>query len=322
MALRRSLKSEIDLLIINMSCLDQIPAELYQAEDRYESLFTILMWGLSRENVVEKLFRQLKLVQNVKNSFKRKKINDRLYGLIEYLKENYEENDGLNLLCLVGDDVNCFELGRSDLGIMREYQVPDYIFKYGGSFELGYVKDLFQDLDFRIVIQAKNNEICHYLLNSTKKKVVYQGKCKDLDKYVLDHEVENGLIYGVSSLLKKFKGGHQVVQGNLDQGAILELFEQDEMRGKHVLLQDLFDILANEQTMHLVIYGPDEVQQAIEYFRVEQLFCSVEQLERLKGQLDPDCFNFKVHVIRKLEDGDVGDRLIKDYNGMLAKAYY
>ena len=79
--------------------------------DKFESQFTIIVYDLTIKNLISELYKKLSFIKQIKDTFKKKYINDKLYSLIEYLNEM----DGdliANNIYLVGCDINTINLTR------------------------------------------------------------------------------------------------------------------------------------------------------------------------------------------------------------------
>ena len=70
---------------------------LENIRDNHESLFTIMIYNTSKEIFVKDLNDRLKKIQEIKNSFKKKKLNDRLYKFIQKIElDNKDKNQAIN----------------------------------------------------------------------------------------------------------------------------------------------------------------------------------------------------------------------------------
>ena len=101
----------------NISATDYITLE--NTRDNHESLFTILINNTSKEIFLKDLNERLKKIQEIKNSFKKKKLNDRLYKFIQ--KIELDNKDIYNNVFLVSDDILSFTLTKKDYIILKEW---------------------------------------------------------------------------------------------------------------------------------------------------------------------------------------------------------
>ena len=60
----------------------KIDQSLIYKRESQESAFTLLIWNTSKEDLISELKHKLNLIANIKNNFKKTKLNDRLYGVI------------------------------------------------------------------------------------------------------------------------------------------------------------------------------------------------------------------------------------------------
>lgn len=293
--------------------------------DKYNSLFTIIICNKNNEFVVEKIEQQINKVKGMSNGFKKKYILNRLHNFIEYL-ENYEKPKICSII-LIGKDVDEIKLTKKQVKTINEYNIPQYIFLYGNTYDINYVNDLFTNFDFYNVIEIQQKKITHTLLNKTKIKKISNFTFKTIDlfnKYINNVD-DRCLIHGTSSILKKIKYIKHIVQNKkLQNNEIIDMFNQMKITENHKELGKCFDMLGRKKDMHLVIYGrwDVEIKEAIEQYRVKQLFCSIPILQKLKNIIPSGCFNFIVTKIEQLENNDIGHKLIHSYDGAIAIAYY
>ena len=74
---------------------------------------------------------------------------------------------------------------------------------------------------------------------------------------------------------------------------------------------------------HLFVFGKiSDIQQAIEEYRIKELYTTSDIIKELKNNIDKDCFNFNIVVVDKLESGDMGDQLKTKYGGAFGISYY
>ncbi len=296
-------------------------------EDKFDSLFTIIIYDLTIEEVVNKLKLHCNKCKNIGNQFRRQYVIDRVSKLIEKLKEEVvEAKSKVNRILLVSDSINQIDLTQEQINVLKEYQCEKYVFIYDNYFHIDYLTDLLTNFNFVDAIQVMNKEIVHLLINKTKSKQKKKTKMqtqKDLIDYIKQNVTSNCIIHGNSFLLKDLHIDHHIIVNKLlASDNLLELHNRTLMKVAHDGLIECFDALANEKTMHLIIYGEDEVRQRITNFEIKKLFCHVDVIETLKKTIDPTCFNFELVEIYSLQNGDIASKLLNDYKGLIGFSYY
>lgn len=283
-------------------------------KDKYDSLFTILIYDLQLQEVIDKLFYRLEIIKRIKNTYKRKYLNDRLYGFIEYLKIIKEFDGGI---FFISDEIN--EIKIKDTKILKEYNVNNFIFKYGNKFEIDYLTNLFEDFEFRHVIDISGNKFDHVLLNSTKKKTIHNGNINNVNSYIEENK-NKYLIHGMSPK-KILNKENYIFSQKLSDGEILIVFEKDEMRKKHVELSNVLSYLQNNKTIDKVIIGKN-LSKKIKEYMIKELYCTQRMYDKLIQNVPNEFLNFKIIVVESLDKGDVADVLEKDFRGMIGVLYY
>jgi len=305
--------------------------------DKFESLYTIVVYSTTLENFITTLFEKLKSIKNRKDPYKRKYHNDRIYSLINYFG-NQDREKIINKVYLLGKDIEEFSLTKNHIKTLLTYNVRNINIINGTNFAIDYVIDLLTDVIFYHVISVKNNDFDHYILNSTKRKIVHQGNLKEksLVNYIANSSCFNNkcifansscfnnkcIIHGVSSHLKNLKlPFHTVVKKHLSDCKILELIDSKKMEEKHKKLQEYFSYINNEKMEHLIVFGKN-IQKAIKNYALKEIYCIPDMCDKIKSKIPPEYLNFDIIEIKSLKKGDSGDILRKDYKGIIGIKYY
>lgn len=297
--------------------------------DKFESLFTLLVYDITLEEIINKLYTQLKKIQSINSSFKKKYINDRLYGFILYLQENKMDNKTkLNSIFLLGKKIECIKLTKKYTNILNEYNISNYQLFHDNYFKIDYLDDLFTNFIFYDVLYLDKKIGKHYILNKNKKKEMKTFVCVkelDLTTYINKNIKKRCLINGNNIILKNYKlKNNFIINKRLKDDDILDIFVKEEMKEKHEELQKCFDMIKNEKDLHLIVYGKltKEIKEAVENYRLKKLFIHNKYLQKLKQIVSEDCFNFDLIIIDNIDNNDIGQKLIDEYNGVIGISYY
>jgi hypothetical protein len=111
---------------------------------------------------------------------------------------------------------------------------------------------------------------------------------------------------------------------NLSRNDIWELYENELMKLNIVELDKRMIELNNPKYVDLYVFGKlkVEIKEAMECYALKELFIEEKKLEKLKEFVSPECFNFKIYIIRSLEVGDSACNFINSYNGIMGIKYY
>ena len=187
-----------------------------------------------------------------------------------------------------------------------------------------YLNDLFLNFEFDDVILFNNMTMKHIKLNTTKQKIIYdQNVTRDIGlEYINKNIKDKCLIHGVSSIIKTLKlEKHFIFNKYLTMEQIYECFRKDEMLTKHKRLKECLDYIKNEDLIDRVKFGKD-IRDAIDIYMIKTLYCSKIKYDKLKKIYSEDVLNFEILIIDKVEQGDIGDIFMKDYNGIIGYTYY
>jgi len=294
---------------------------------KLDTLFTILCNNITKEQVIENLQRQLKKVKNLSGStLKRKIVNNRLCDAITKLDEL--KTNICNHIVFVGEEIDIIEIPKKNIKMLEEYHVDKYFFTYGNEFAIDMLIDIFYNMDFFHIMKIQKNHIDYYRLNKYKQKLVRNATIKSIDELngvIKDSKEMNGLVNGITNIndIHKLDNNWDYVKKSLSHDEIIEYFEKKLILHAHKLTKDTLNELSNPNKEHLFVFGKfEDIQKAIESYQLKELYCHPEIWEKLKKNVDESCLNFEIIKVASLGNGDMGDVLLKTYNGAFGISYY
>ena len=312
--------------------------EYKNIDEKTESLISIFIYDKKNCDVIKFMEDQLEKAKKINNPIKKNKINNRLFNFIKYLNDNFEENTLINYIFLLQDNIIEYKLNEKEINTAREYNFLNIFIKTDNTFFIEYFIDLFYNFNFIYTIKVNKNDLSIVKMNKNKDKIIENNKINNESKIMENVEnirkVNNYkdliIIYGKSPLLNKFdntdnKNNLCIYKDFLNNDQLYELYENDLMKKNHLLLKERLDNISNEKTnLDLYVFGKlkIEIKDAIENYIVKELYIEDKKLDKLKTFIDESFFNFKIIVIKSLENGDIGYNFIKDYNGIMAIKYY
>ncbi len=299
-------KSFID----NINITDYISLE--EIRDNHESLFTIMIYNTSKEIFLKDLNDRLKKIQEIKNAFKKKKLNDRLYKFIQ--KIELDNKDVYNNVFLVSDDILSFNLTRRDFNVLKEWNVNNYMFMYDEYFKLEYIKDLLTNLNFYDVVI--NNT--HYKGNLNKKKIIK-------DKPNIDYLKALSMPFFYCGKLPKDMINKNMIENlsvSTSWNDAIELISQFETKNENSKLQTFLD----ESNKDKYIYK-DEIYDEIENYNIKLLYIHKDIKElflvEIKKRNLIENLNFEINYVNSIKGiNDSSTTLLKDYCGFIGLKYF
>lgn len=292
--------------------------------DKFESLYTIMIHSTSPEDLVQDMQHQLKKINTITNTYRRKYLNDRMFGFIEYLKQNYSQSTEVESVFLIGKEIHDIHLTKNYSGILREYNVPRQMFLYGSYFDIERIDKILNDTHFSDIIFIDKDKFSHTKLNSTKHKIIKQNiSVCDLTEYISKNDIKRGIFHGAAIHMKKLKidDHHLKSEKKLSNDELMSLITRNDMLELHKELHDCILMISNEQTMHMVSCGKNLISD-INNYMIKKLYCTPKMAKRVKDKFDKNVLNFKLIEITSLEKNDIYDELDKDYNGIIGIKYY
>lgn len=308
--------------------------------------YVILSHNQSIESVNKELRSQLKHIAKMKNVFKRKESNDKVFAIICKLEELQDDDQRiLNSVIICNDpgDVQLFSLGKKKIAHLTEYNVRPFSMLHGDIFDLDFLEGTIANTHFRILGRIDKDLLCVIEANRWKWKLVQEQPCKN-DAQLLEslqniQTKKTGIVYGGSPHLKKLKdvSNWLIVTKRLDKESAFDELDKDDAIISQQQLDVAMSIVHNENEMHKAIFGnldnkgktefednPEEICCAIEQFRVKELYIHESLLPKLHDLFTGDVLNFKIISIRSIQmsDADPGESFLRDYNGIFGVAYY
>ena len=114
-------------------------------------------------------------------------------------------------------------------------------------------------------------------------------------------------------------------EGELSHEEINKYFYNRKYDKNNILLEKKLNELSNSNTnLDLFVFGKlkKEILSAIECYQLKELYIEERKLEKLKQFVDDSYFNFNIIPIQVINSGDIADKFIKDYNGLMGIKYY
>lgn len=308
-----------------------------QHTDNLGSLITLVIYNKKCSEVIKYLEGHLSSTQKITNPFKKMKINDKYYGLIQNLKELYEEETIINKIFLLHDKIFQYNLNDSEIKTAIIYNFPKIIHYCETTFYIDYIIDLFYNFDFIYNIRCNKSDYQIIVLNKNKERILKTDKINNEQKiiegieYIRKEENYKELIIisGNSAIIEKIpiQKNIFITKNNIIENskAIYEIYENQLMKINHQALEKRLNDIQNSNTnLDLYVFGKlkVEIKDAIESYVIKELYIEDYKLEKLKTFIDKEFFNFKIYVIKSLENGDIAYQFIKDYNGIMGIKYF
>jgi hypothetical protein len=305
--------------------------------DNLGSLITLVIYNKKCSEVIKYLEGHLSSAQKITNPFKKMKINDKYYGLIQNLKELYEDETIINKIFLLHDKIFQYNLHESEIKTAIVYNFQKIIHYCESTFYVDYIIDLFYNFEFIYNIRCNKSDYQIIALNKNKERILKTDKINNEQKIIETIECirkeenykELIIISGNSVILDKVsvqKNVFVIKNNNIENSKVIyEIYENHLMKLNHQSLEKRLNDLQNSNTnLDLYVFGKlkFEIKDAIETYLIKELYIENSKLEKLKTFVDKEYFNFKIYVIKSLENGDIASQFIKNYNGIMGIKYF
>ena len=298
-------------------------------DETHPTMVTCIVYNYDVQQFINKMYERLEMIKKIKHPKTKKLSNDRIYSLIKHI-EKFNKDNKINYIFLVNDVIHEYKLSNKDISTLREFNMNDYIIYFESKFKIDYLIDFFTNFNYYDTFECKKLQVNYIKVTKTKIKLIKSATCKnneELNNFVKENKsnkIYESIIHGNSTLLKNLQLDHIIFNKQLSQEEIIKEIEKVEIIKNHKKLEKVFELMDDERKLHLLIYGriKKEIKDAIEQYRVKEIYCHKERLSILKKQLPKEYYNFPIILIERLKDGDISDILLRDYKGAIGISYY
>jgi hypothetical protein len=292
-------------------------------DDTTESLITLCVIDRSVASVLLFAEEQLKKAQKIANSVRRKKVNDALFGWISALRA--EDPDRiLNRLVFMND--GWIDLTSDQIQTARQYKMLNPYYRTGDEYECAHFRDFFLNKKFECFVRLDKSKMYIYEWTRTKEQSSTKD-VKNLETHFQELRLKHKTVYvqGVSETIPSSTVSVTLDAPITHRQQFFEWKERREMQEHHALLEQRLEAIKNPKTnLDLYVFGKmrPTIIPAIEAYELKELFIDEAKVDRLRQLASPEALNFRLVPIRVLEKGDVGDRFLAEYNGLMGLRYF
>jgi len=297
-------------------------------KDRYDSLYIFVLYDVTVEECLNKVQKMIGLVDQIQNPSKKSHIKKRLHVILDHLSGLKKEFQ-LNCIYFLENVVNTFDLIKEWKQTLIHFKCDNFCVKYGDIYNLDWLKNYLCDTKYTNVIHVKNNDMKHYHLNSTKKRIQFEMTSKNMDiaAYVAENIPKQiCIIHGVSATLKNLS---DCFQGDL----IMKVYKcdkhDDDILGEIDILANIdasneleswLSKLLDPKDGKKIVFGKD-ITNGIQMKLLKTLYCSPDMEKRIKTKVPLDLMIFDIQVVKTFGD-DVGKKLVNDFRGAVGIKFY
>uniref|UniRef100_A0A6C0K4I7 Uncharacterized protein n=1 Tax=viral metagenome TaxID=1070528 RepID=A0A6C0K4I7_9ZZZZ len=291
--------------------------------DATESLLTLCVIDRSVASVLLFAEEQLKKAQKIANSVRRKKVNDALFGWISALRA--EDPDRiLNRLVFMNE--GWIDLTADQIQTARQYKMLNPYYRTSEQYECAHFRDFFLNKEFECFVRLDKSKMYIYEWTRTKEQSSTKD-VKNLETHCQELRLKHKTVYvqGVSETLPSSSVMVSLDAPITHRQQFFEWKERREMQEHHALLEQRLEAIKNPKTnLDLYVFGKmrPTIVPAIEAYELKELFIDEAKMDRLRQLAPPEALNFRLVPIRVLEKGDVGDRFLTEYNGLMGLRYF
>ena len=304
--------------------------ELYNftsCEDKFS--YTILVHSYNNEELLVTINKKLENInKNINNSYQKKFINDRINSLITHLESNFKNNDEINAIFLIDTKVNRIDLSKKDKSFCNQWKISKFIFDYDEKFNIDFLVELLSTKMVNTVFKFDKSNYSVIEMDNTKSRSLESHSSLDEDsitKMIANHKPV--ILYGINQILKKLSHLENneltVTYQNMSNENVIEIIKIKNIeKNQEMFKEEFLDNLINPLIEDKLVYGKKEIEFAIKNYMIKKLFINPKMLKILKEKADASILNFVIIVVQSIKHGDYGQRLNKDYGGMVGIKYY
>jgi hypothetical protein len=320
-------------IYINIYIMDIIKDKYLSLTGKSDSMYVYVLYECSKSEIISHIQNQLKIIDRIGDSYKRKLFSSRYYMLRDSISNNAEEDDDnhiFNKLIFISDTLETYDLEKSWIRLLKEYSHSNISYKYSDRFDIDFLEDLLENSNPYHVIKLNNNLIEYYQITKTKKRLVesYESKTLDIAEFIKNKNItKKYIIYGISSKLKGFvdPNCYIVINKSLKDEEVIQMIDQIDQED----ILDQFDkdleMMTDSKQIHKIIFKKN-IKEKIETGQLEKIYISdkifdkfMENLKKLNIEI-----NFKLikidTMIKSFTEGR--EKKINQYDGVVGTSYY
>tara|TARA_B100002019_G_scaffold262203_1_gene249483 strand:- start:31 stop:963 length:933 start_codon:yes stop_codon:yes gene_type:complete len=309
-----------------MSLLTSIKSFKNERE-RYS--YTILTYSYKNEDLIDTLKKKLEnMNKKIKDAHKKKFINERVFSLISNLESAFKLNEEVNGIFLVNSKINKILFSKDDLNFCKNWSLPKLTFDYDDRFDIEYLTKLFSTDAIKTVFKFSKSDYQVLEIDSTKNRKIgtHTGIEEDHINFMVQKH-KPSIIYGQNQILKKLTGlekeGIIVDMRNITNEEVIEMINQKNIKeNQEQFKKEFLDNLNNPSESDKLLYGRNEIIEAINNYMVKKLFINPKLYNILLDNVEDSVLNFDIIIVQPNQPGDYGQQLNKDYGGIVAIKYY
>lgn len=290
--------------------------------------YSFLFHSTKSEEIINIIKKKLDNInKKIKNSFKKKYINERIFSLITYLECNYDPDKTINSLFFIDTQVHNLVLSKEDMKFINKWNISKFYMDYDEIFQIEYFTELFSTNSINTVFKFDKSSYDIIELDNTKSRKIEGHSSIDensISEMIILHKPV--VIYGMNQILKKLKNNFENIYielKHMTNDDICEIISRKKISDNlDIFKSEILDNISNESVVDKFIFGKKEIGAGIENYMVKKLFINSKLLSLLKNKADKSVLNFTIIEIKSLETGDPGYILNKNYEGMVAIKYY
>ena len=289
--------------------------------------YSILTYSYTNEELIDLLKKKLENInKKIKDSFKKKFINERIFSLITNLESSFNMNEIVNGIFFVNSDINKIIFSKENVKYCNKWSLQKLWLDYDDKFSTQYLTQLFSEKSLEIVFKFSKSDYTVLEIDSVKSRTIESHSSMDEDSiknYI--SKFKPSVLYGNNQILKKFNelDGILIDMKNLTNEELVEVIEIKNIKENQELFKKEFlDNLTNPSQQDKLLFGRNEIVEAINNYMVKKLFINPKLYNILLEKLDNSVLNFEILIVKPNEPGDYGQILNRDYGGIVAIKYY
>jgi hypothetical protein len=286
-------------------------------------LYTFCFYKITVGEIIVYLANLLDKIGSMKDAYKRKLANERVYGL-KCTIETMEPSTFVNSVFLVDDKNKStgFTLNKTHIQTLSDFKIPCSQYWYDDTFNIVHLKKLVSTDELVNVIYVDGSSGKVIQIDSVKNK--HNDMTSNLDNLVSSNKSE--LIFGtpvtIQNLQKKFPD-KQYFSGKLSNEQVWnQIVTNTNLKTQEKFNTEVLVQMSQADKIDLFVFGRKNVREEILLYGVKKIFITPDIYNKYKTNLPTEYFNFEVNIVDKVTTGDYGDILIKNFEGVVAIKYY
>ena len=308
----------------------EIPDNIKNYDGKKNSAFFWILYEYSKDEFLIDLNNKLDSAKKIKDSFQKNISNNVYYNLINKFENNYLENN-LNLIIFsTCDFIEIIKLSKKSISILKNFKCKKNYSGIDSKFDIEFIDKYINDDSYIKLISVHDTNFEIKKISYTKCCTDYSEthKNKTIDEFIDDNcNNEKFILSGDSFKLKNYKEKPNMLffiktSKGFNPFDIMNEYNNYLNLKKIEEIKKIILLLNNEKEMDRVIFGKNEVSNALVNGFLEELYCNKILYYNLIDNIKKNELKLSTKIeFIEVDQSNQETKILKNYGGIIGLKY-